>query len=299
MLGEKELSDEIKALLANKKNKQFQELARLLTLLEKCDESIFKYHDLFEPEHISLRIGITGPPGAGKSTLINSIIKELRKKNLTVGVLAVDPSSPFTNGAILGDRIRFAESYNDPGVFIRSVGSRGVAGGLSASTYLMLRAYDAWKFDVVLIETVGVGQTELEIMYAADKVFVVLVPEAGDAIQAMKAGLLEIADIFVVNKADRPGSEMFARELKESLSLGEGVENIDVITTAALENKGIDKLTNFIFEELKSKNYIEKRNSPIRLRAEARALLIMREQKKLEKKLYSINSTADLKKIFK
>ncbi|HEX4925152.1 MAG TPA: hypothetical protein VFV50_13750, partial [Bdellovibrionales bacterium] len=182
-------------------------MARLLTELESGGPSALKHKRLLEPEHLALRIGITGPPGAGKSTLISQLISAFRARGKTVGVLAVDPSSPFTRGAVLGDRIRYSKHFSDDGVFIRSVGTRGSLGGLSASVYLMARAFDAFNFDVVLVETVGVGQTELEIMNVADRVAVVVVPEFGDSIQAMKAGILEIAHVFVVNKADRPGAD--------------------------------------------------------------------------------------------
>ncbi len=289
------MSDTLAALLKRRKNKSFQDLAKVLTLLERKSGKAADYRVLFEPPRApSLRIGVTGPPGAGKSTLIAQLVKDLRSQGLTVAVLAVDPSSPFTQGAILGDRIRFSDSFNDPGVFIRSIGSRGSSGGLTAAAYLMLRAFDLWNFDVVLIETVGVGQTELEVMYVADFVIVTLVPESGDAIQAMKAGLLEIADVFVVNKADRPGADAFARELKDSLELGGDAENVKVLLTSATKNDGISALTKLISSEKDKKKFILNRKDKRRLQAEARALLLLNESQKLEKKIQKIRTPKDL-----
>jgi LAO/AO transport system kinase len=168
------------------------------------------------------RVGLTGPPGAGKSSLLASLAAVYRAREEHLGVVAVDPTSPYSGGALLGDRIRMSELATDPGVFIRSMASRGSSGGLAATTKEVLDLMDAFGFDRILIETVGVGQTELEITAAADTVVVVLVPESGDAIQAMKAGLMEIADVFVVNKADRPGAARLVKEIKQSLHLRAG-----------------------------------------------------------------------------
>ena len=166
-------------------------------------------------------IGITGPPGAGKSTLVQRLAQAYRKQGRRVGIVAVDPSSPFTGGAILGDRIRMAEIYTDPGVFIRSMATRGALGGLARSTSDAVDVLDAAGFDVVVIETVGVGQDEVDIVRAADTVAVVLVPGLGDDIQAIKAGILEIADVFIVNKADRDGSDRVVAELAMMLDFAE------------------------------------------------------------------------------
>jgi LAO/AO transport system kinase len=174
------------------------------------------------------RIGLTGPPGAGKSTLGMQLARAWRSAGLTVGIVAVDPTSPFTGGALLGDRIRMEGIALDPGIFIRSMGTRGSLGGLAASTREVADVLDAFGFDRVLIETVGVGQSELDIARIADSTAVVLVPESGDAIQTMKAGLMEIADIFVVNKSDRPGADRLRHEIEITLGLRMGQTYRDV-----------------------------------------------------------------------
>ena len=165
------------------------------------------------------RIGLTGPPGAGKSTLTSKVAGKLRERGEQVGIVAVDPTSPFTGGALLGDRIRMNNIATDPGIFIRSMATRGALGGLATSTKEVVDLLDAYGFERVLMETVGVGQSELEIARTADTSVVVLVPESGDSIQAMKAGLMEIADVFVINKADRPGADRLAQELEVMLHM--------------------------------------------------------------------------------
>jgi LAO/AO transport system kinase len=168
------------------------------------------------------RIGVTGPPGAGKSTLTTQLISTYRAAGLKVGVIAVDPTSPFTGGALLGDRVRMESVALDPGVYIRSLATRGSLGGISSATRSVADVLDAFGFDRILMETVGVGQSELEIARAADSTIVILVPESGDSIQALKAGLMEIADIFVVNKADRPGAERVRNDIELMLGMRHG-----------------------------------------------------------------------------
>lgn len=189
-------------------------------------------------------IGITGPPGAGKSTLVNQLARHLRTLQQQIGIIAVDPSSPFTGGAILGDRIRMQQHHADPGVFIRSMATRGQLGGIARGTLEMAMLLDAGGRQTILIETVGVGQDEVEIAKLADVTVVVLVPGMGDDVQAIKAGIMEIADIFVINKADHPGADRFEQELRAMMSLGSGTHDVSVpvVKTIATEGTGMDQL---------------------------------------------------------
>ncbi len=192
-------------------------------------------------------VGITGPPGAGKSTLVNALIREFRRRERTVGVIAVDPSSTLTGGAALGDRIRMMENYDDPGVYIRSMATRGQMGGLSLAVGGAVHLLDAYGFDLVLIETVGVGQDEVDIADAADTTVLVQVPGLGDSIQTIKAGVLEIADILVVNKADRPDARQLVRDLRNMLLLGERTDrSIPIVETVATDATGIGRLADEI-----------------------------------------------------
>ncbi len=222
-------------------------LARMVTLIENETPQAHRYlaelHAHTGKAHI---IGITGAPGAGKSTLVTRLVREFRQRQCKVGVIAVDPTSPFTGGAILGDRIRMMELAGDPNVFIRSMASRGNLGGLAASTRDVVRAMDAAGYDPILIETVGTGQAEIEVMRAAQTVLVVVAPGMGDDIQAIKAGILEIADIFVVSKADKPGADQTVAELAMLLSLDpqrkRAAWRIPVLKTSALNSQGLREL---------------------------------------------------------
>ena len=198
-------------------------LARAISIVEdERDGFEDLLHRVLTVGPSTCRVGFTGPPGAGKSTLVAGAAASYREHDERIGVIAVDPTSPYSGGALLGDRIRMNDLTTDPGIFIRSMATRGSLGGLATTTKEVLDLMDAFGFDRVLVETVGVGQTELEITAAADTVIVVLVPESGDAIQAMKAGLMEIADIFVVNKADRPGADRLAKQIRQALHLKAG-----------------------------------------------------------------------------
>ena len=193
----------------------------------------------------ALLIGVTGPPGVGKSTTTGALISEYRSKDLRVAVLAVDPSSPVTGGALLGDRIRMQEHALDEGVFIRSMSSRGQLGGLSSATQAAAKVLDAVGFDVIIVETVGVGQSEVDVVNAVDTVVLVLAPGAGDGVQAAKAGILEIADIYVVNKADRDGAEGVVRELRSMIGLGSSSQSSwtpEIVTTTATTGQGLADL---------------------------------------------------------
>ncbi len=197
-------------------------------------------------------VGITGPPGAGKSTLVDGLIHVIRKLGLTVGVVAIDPSSPYTGGAILGDRIRMQKHATDPGVFIRSMGNRGTLGGLSKATKEAVNVLDAMGLNVILIETVGVGQSELEIINIAETTIVVLHPSTGDSIQASKAGIMEIADLFIVNKSDLPGSQKLIYELEVLLSTSKrkGTWIPPIVVTIGTEKKGLVELWEKINEHM-------------------------------------------------
>ena len=222
-------------------NKDQRSLAKLISHIEDHPESrLDALSKISKHTTKALKSGITGPPGAGKSTLTNQLIKYYRKQNKSVAVLAVDPSSPFTGGAILGDRIRMQDHNEDFEVFMRSLGSRGSQGGMSQAAQSVLTLFEGFGFDVILVESVGVGQTEVDIMDLVDVTAVVLVPESGDTIQTMKAGLMEIADVFVVNKADREGAGKIYSELK----LLEDVsgETIPVFKTVATKGEGIQEL---------------------------------------------------------
>ena len=292
------MSDQMGTLIALSGEERFQDLARLLTLLESTGPQSLSHSELLQSQKTALRVGITGPPGAGKSTLVGQLIRHWRKVGAKVGVLAVDPSSPFSGGAILGDRIRYSEHFSDPGVFIRSLGSRGSLGGLSASSYLMLRAFDLWSFDLVLVETVGVGQSEIDILHVADLVILVLVPESGDSVQAMKAGLMEIADLFVVNKADRPGSESLAREIQFYFPPQETSDVSEkIFQTVATEGSGIGQLAQAIRKVGDKLDLPNRRQDPLRLRQEAIALLKGKWDAQIYHRAENINSVQDLQKL--
>ncbi len=271
-------------------------LSKLISLVERDVSSIFKIIKSVKkvPNKI-YAIGITGPPGAGKSTLTNQLIKKYRNMNLKIAVIAVDPSSPFTGGAVLGDRVRMQEHSLDTDVFIRSVGSRGDLGGLSSSTSSMIKLFDIFGMDIVIIETVGVGQTELDIIKISDSVIVTLVPEAGDGIQAMKAGLMEIGDIFVVNKADRGGAEKLAREISYMVSLKQADSDwkTKVLTAQAENDIGIIELV----EEIQSFKEYEEGNGKLLYKRNQRKVSELNSmiEKRLKNELDNLRETATFK----
>lgn len=250
-------------------------IARLISLVEDGHADLGTVMEAIYPRTGSAySIGITGAPGAGKSTLTEQLVGRARRENQKVGVLAIDPSSPFSGGALLGDRVRMQSHATDADVFIRSMATRGHLGGISLATPEAMRVLDAVGKDIVIIETVGVGQAEVEITDACDTTIVVVNPGWGDAVQAAKAGLMEIADVFVVNKADRTGAKEAVRELKQMLDMSDADWHPDVIETVATKGEGIDELWAAIS---KHRNY-----------QESNGLLAARRRRRVEREIREI-----------
>ncbi len=235
-------------LLSDITNGDRKSLARCISLVENEYNGYQQLLMSLNPQNTKV-IGITGPPGAGKSTLTDALIEQIIQQGKKVGVLCVDPSSPFNLGALLGDRIRMSRWYNHPDVFIRSLASRGSLGGLHPKILEIIHVMQCTNFDYIIVETVGVGQSEVEIAGLADITMVVLVPEAGDEIQTMKAGLMEVADIFVVNKADRPDADLFVKNLRLMVGDNHQTDTIPVVKTVASKQEGLDLLYKHIEEK--------------------------------------------------
>jgi len=275
-------SPEIAALFGEACNGDRSALARLLSLIERGGDDARTVGRLVYPKTGNgYIVGITGAPGAGKSTLTSALITHIRSLEQTVSVLAIDPSSPFTGGAILGDRVRMQNHATDPGVFIRSMATRGHLGGLSLATSEAVRLLDAVGSPCTLVETVGVGQVEVEIARNADTIVVVVNPGWGDSVQANKAGLLEIADIFVINKADRPGVDQTRRDLEQMLELSDFAKDAwqpTIVTTVGTTGEGADGLWHAIDEHRQHATIdgsLAKRRDQ-RLRNELRAIIVRR-----------------------
>jgi LAO/AO transport system kinase len=282
-------------------------LARMVTLIENELPQAHRYlAELYQHDGQAHIIGVTGSPGAGKSTLVTRMVRELRTRDAKVGVIAIDPSSPFTGGAILGDRIRMMELAGDPNVFIRSMASRGHLGGLSTSTRDVVRAMDAAGYDPIIIETVGTGQAEVDVMRTAQTVLVTVAPGMGDDIQAIKAGILEIADIFVVSKADKPGADQTVAELNTLLSLDSRQRKakqpdwtIPVRKTSSFKEQGIPELIDTIHAHhifLQESGTLTLR-SQRQLKSEIQQIVLQAVTKKLQHDLDSAEWTALIEEV--
>jgi LAO/AO transport system kinase len=270
-------------LVARAQDSDPRAVARLISMVEDASPRLREVATALAPHTGRAQVvGLTGSPGVGKSTSTSALVSALRKQDKRVGVLAVDPSSPFSGGALLGDRVRMQEHATDSGVFIRSMATRGHLGGLSWATPQALRVLDAAGCDVVLVETVGVGQSEIEVVSLADTTIVLLAPGMGDGIQAAKAGILEVADIFVVNKADRDGAEQTVRDLRYMLSLGERRERdgstwkAPIVRTIASKGEGIDDVVATLDQhrEWMAKSGERDRRRQLRARAEIEAITL-------------------------
>ena len=273
-------------------------LARAITLIENDDPSGWELvREVFPRTGRARIVGLTGPPGVGKSTLIGALTAEMRKQDRQVAVLSIDPSSPFTRGALLGDRIRLSDHFLDPGVFIRSMASRGALGGLSEATLQAALLMDASGKDDVFIETVGVGQAEIDIVDHGDTIVLVLMPGSGDSIQALKAGVMEIPDVIVVNKADHPMTDTMIREIRGVFSLGPSTSwRVPILRTEAAKGEGVAELAKTIAEHrehIEAEGTLDERRAR-NLRNEVLELAAARMRRRLEAAVADDSSVREL-----
>ena len=293
-----------KFLIQNLEANNQRDLSRLITEIENTDvEKSVDLDKLFRKTNHAIRIGITGPPGAGKSSITNELIKNFIKTNHKVGVIAIDPTSPFSGGSLLGDRVRMNQYHNNENIFIRSMSTQGQLGGLSRKAQDIGDILAIAGKDIIIYETVGVGQGEYDIVNVADLTIIVLVPEAGDEVQLMKAGLIEIGDLFIVNKSDRKGAQQLTEKLKSIININKEI-NRPIFNTTAKEGKGIEELFKGImnkYEELDATGHILKRQK-IRYRLRVKKIIQEKILNKFwtKKKITKLNSATesinDLKK---
>jgi len=293
-----------KVLIQNLEANNQRDLSRLITEIENTDvEKSVDLDKLFRKTNHAIRIGITGPPGAGKSSITNELIKNFIKTNHKVGVIAIDPTSPFSGGSLLGDRVRMNQYHNNENIFIRSMSTQGQLGGLSRKAQDIGDILAIAGKDIIIYETVGVGQGEYDIVNVADLTIIVLVPEAGDEVQLMKAGLIEIGDLFIVNKSDRKGAQQLTEKLKSIININKEI-NRPIFNTTAKEGKGIEELFKGImnkYEELDATGHILKRQK-IRYRLRVKKIIQEKILNKFwtKKKITKLNSATesinDLKK---
>lgn len=278
-----------KEIISSIKTGNFKTLAKMISLVENNEIGSNELLRQLNANPNTKIIGITGPPGAGKSTLVNALLKIGVEKKIRIAVLSIDPSSPFNFGALLGDRIRMSEFYNHPDVYIRSLASRGSLGGLNKRIIEIVDVLKASNFDYIFIETVGVGQSEVEIAGLADTTIVVLVPEAGDEVQSMKAGLMEIADIFIVNKSDRPNANEFATNLKILAHQKINDWEIPVLKTVAHQFEGVQE----VFEKINEHAVFASKNKSKKLQLLTQKTIQLIQEKRMQ----DISSTAILEKL--
>jgi LAO/AO transport system kinase len=272
-------------------------LARAISLVENGDEGAAELvRELYPETGKAFAVGVTGSPGVGKSALVGALVRHIRSLGLSVGVVSVDPSSPFTQGALLGDRIRLSDHFLDPGVFIRSMGTRGHTGGLAQATLQVLLLLDAAGKDVVFVETVGVGQSDVEVTAIADEVLLVLMPGAGDSVQALKAGIMEVPDAIAVNKMDQPGANAMLSDVRSVLSLAPDDRRPPVLLTESLRGEGIVELWDILVrrrDELAAAGELEERRRR-NVRGEATAAAAARVRGAVEEALASDPGLAEL-----